>query len=196
MLTDFAPDDEPVIVRLLGAFEGTVPPGSFVRKGEQLDKLEFTAPRGTSGITRIEIRDDGRFEVTVKNVDLSGVSFADPATFSLVIGNELFEQAVQLDEDGRFEFDSELISDVEDLIDDVVDLAPDPLAKEQVDRLVRKLEEARRDLEWGHTKEAVRHLEWFIEEITRLEARVAAFDGEDLKEDAQYPLYNRPFAAG
>jgi hypothetical protein len=185
VLADFDPETEFVIVRLLGAFEEFVPPGSFVRKGKNLDKLEFKAPRGTSGIRKIEIRDDGRVRVQVKDGDIGDIDLSLPVTFSLMVGDEIFDQQVQLDEKGKFRFGPELVPALDDLIDDVLDLAPDPLTDEQVDKLVGKLETARRDLERGKAKGAVKDLEKFIEEVEKLEVEVPGFDGMDVKEDAE-----------
>ncbi len=169
-----------------GQFSQTIPARFFVRKGKNLDKLEFKAPRGTPGIRRIEIRDDGRFSVKARDIDLSAIDFPGLVAFALQIGNDIGQAEIAFDEKGRFRFGLELASDVQDIIDDVSALVPDALTERQADRLIKKLEKAQEDLERGRTKGAVKQLESFIKSVLRLKDDGFILDEADfLVGDAQ-----------
>ena len=185
MLADFDPGEDAAIVRLEGVFETILLPGSFVWKGRNLDKLEFKAPHGTPGIRNLQIRDDGRFKVQVKDVDLGDIDLDVPVTFSLVMGDRLFHQQVQLDEKGKFRVGFKVPWALGDLIDDVMDLAPEPLTKRQADKLVKKLEHGLREMRKGKTQGAVKQLKGFLKDVMKLERHVSGFDGTAIKEDAQ-----------
>ncbi len=60
--------------------------GSFVRKH---NKFEFKAQKGATGITKIEIRDDGRIRVKAKKIELGDLDLSQPIEFSIQIGNDL-----------------------------------------------------------------------------------------------------------
>ena len=76
---------ENVIVTFDG-FTETIPAGSFLPFGDDEQGLRFKGEKG--GVTKVTIRDDGRFEVKAKGLDLSGIDFENPVPFSLQLGDE------------------------------------------------------------------------------------------------------------
>ena len=77
--------NEQVIVTFDGYTE-TIPAGSFVRNSDD-DSFEFTSVAG--GITQVRIKDDGRFRVQGKDLDLGNLVTSDPVFFSLRIGDDV-----------------------------------------------------------------------------------------------------------
>ena len=84
----------------LGGYSETVYGVDFVRTDEGfLYKGEF------GGITRVKIRDDGRFSVKARGVDLSSLSLdspVNPVSFSLEIGGYLGTKEIAFGRNGRF----------------------------------------------------------------------------------------------
>lgn len=80
-------------------FTETIPAGSFFRDDDD-EGFQFNGASG--GITQINIRDDGRFRVRARGLDLSGIDLNNPAPFSLQIANDLGETEIPFDNKGRF----------------------------------------------------------------------------------------------
>ncbi len=84
----------------LGNYSETIAGGSFVREDE---KYQYKG--GTGNITEIKIRDDGRFSVKAKGLDLSSISLdsrVNPVNFDLQFGGYRGKTEIQLDKRGRF----------------------------------------------------------------------------------------------
>jgi hypothetical protein len=94
------PVTETVVIGL-GPAQYTIPPGLFRARGSG-KSLRFTFD-GTIGVTRLKIviepLEDGSYRVTAqaRNTDLTGIT--NPATFSLVIGNDCGDTTILLDDD-------------------------------------------------------------------------------------------------
>jgi K319-like protein/beta-propeller repeat-containing protein/HYR domain-containing protein len=87
---------EDVIV-VFGDFSQTIPAGSFVRKD---NKWKFKGSDG--GIKKMEIKDDGKFKVEGKKLNLGGNDFTNPILFSIDIGNDFGETSIQFDDKLKF----------------------------------------------------------------------------------------------
>ena len=93
---------------VLGTFTERIPAGSFVREDDD-GAFEFEHDddaddgEGGNGITDMEIRDDGTFQVDAENVDLSGLDLSVPVPFALRVGDDLGSVAIPFDEDGEFQ---------------------------------------------------------------------------------------------
>ena len=90
--------NEDVTVRFDG-FTDTIPAGSFFR--DDADQ-GFRFGGASGGITRVTIRDDGKFEVDAQGLDLSSINLSSPVHFSLRIDDDFGETTISLDSEGRF----------------------------------------------------------------------------------------------
>lgn len=81
-----------------GGIPQDFPAGSFVRKD---DKWQYKAPRGARGIRKFDLRDDGRFKIQARYMDLASIHFPGYVSFSLSIGPASGETDIQLDRRGR-----------------------------------------------------------------------------------------------
>ena len=75
----------------------TIPAGSL-----SLDYDEGFEFKGAAGGVKVEIRDDGRFKVQARGLNLSGLDLATPVPFVIQIGNDRGETAIPFDEKGKF----------------------------------------------------------------------------------------------
>lgn len=95
------PLDEDVTVSI-GGFVQTIPAGSFFRKEDDDDdddddrseKRNFRFEGSSGGITRIDIREDGKFRIKGKRIDFGTTNFDNPVPFSIQIGNDLAQTDV------------------------------------------------------------------------------------------------------
>ena len=69
-------------------FTQTIRAGSFVHNSDD-DGFKFISVAG--GITQVQIKDDGRFRVRGKDLDLSSIITSDPVFFALRIGGDFGE---------------------------------------------------------------------------------------------------------
>jgi peptidyl-Asp metalloendopeptidase len=76
----------------LGTFSETINPGSFVRKNKKKAWI-YKAPKAKpfSGIKKIVLKDNGKFVIAMKEVELSGIDFSNPVLFSTRINNDQAE---------------------------------------------------------------------------------------------------------
>ncbi len=84
----------------LGGYSETIAGDDFVREDE---KFQYKGDSG--GITEIKIRDDGRFSVKAKGLDLSSISLdnrVNQVNFDLQFGGYSGKTAIQFDKKGRF----------------------------------------------------------------------------------------------
>ncbi len=84
----------------LGEYSETVAGAEFVREDE---KFHYQGDSG--GITEIKIRDNGRFSVKARGLDLSTISLdrhVNPVNFSLQIGGYSGKTEIEFDGKGRF----------------------------------------------------------------------------------------------
>lgn len=65
-------------------------------------KIERKILREYGRIKRMENRDEGRFKVKGKNLNLGGNDFNNPIPFSIEIGNNFGETAIQFDANLKF----------------------------------------------------------------------------------------------
>ena len=95
-----------------GDFCETIPAGSFFRDDDK-EGFQFEVQGDVSGIKKIEIRDDGEFEVKGRGMDLSGIDFASPVPFSLQIGDDRGISAIpfKMEDKGKFEFEADADDD-------------------------------------------------------------------------------------
>lgn len=91
--------NEDVTVTFDGFTETIIPAGSFFRDD---DDEGFQYNGFPVGIKRISIRDDGKFEVRARGLDLSGIDLDNPVPFSLQIGDDFGETEITFDDKGRF----------------------------------------------------------------------------------------------
>ena len=89
--------NEDVIVTFNGYTE-TIPAGSFVRYKKH---FEYKEPQ-KGAIMKIKLKDDGRFEVKAKGLDLDGIDLNDPVSYSLQVGDDLGETEIQFNKKGKF----------------------------------------------------------------------------------------------
>ncbi|MDZ7365334.1 MAG: DUF5666 domain-containing protein [candidate division KSB1 bacterium] len=82
-----------------GDFAVTIPAGSFCRND---DNDGFKFENRAAGIKEIEIKDDGRFEVEGRDLNLANIELSQPVSFSLRIGNDFGETRIPFDRNGRF----------------------------------------------------------------------------------------------
>ena len=87
---------------VFGTFSHTIPAGLFARDDED-EGFEFdgTLPDGTR--LKVEIGDDGEFEVEGDDLDLTGIDPNSPVPFSLQIGNDIGATTIDFDDEGEFE---------------------------------------------------------------------------------------------
>jgi peptidyl-Asp metalloendopeptidase len=80
----------------LGTFSETIDPGSFVRKKKG---WIYKAPKAKpfSGIKKISLKDNGKFAIVMKGIDLSGIDFSNPVLFSTQINNDQAEFMIPFD---------------------------------------------------------------------------------------------------
>jgi Metallo-peptidase family M12 len=80
----------------LGTFSETINPGSFVRKKKG---WIYKAPKAKpfSGIKKISLKDNGKFAIVMKGVELSGIDFSNPVLFSTQINNDQAEFMIPFD---------------------------------------------------------------------------------------------------
>ena len=197
----FDPATEDVVVQLgecedigdcPGRFRQEISGSDFVLiTGEESTKLEFKLPDSSIGVTRVEIREDGRFKVEVRNTDFSDLSSLDAdepyVSFVLEIGSRIEATGLFIDEEGHYKFGDELTPGVEDLISDIKVLGLD--AKDEK-KLVGDLEKALEDLGKGNTKSAAQILDSFLNQINRLvrSGALTALKAEDVIDDAEFLL--------
>ncbi len=84
----------------LGGYSEKIAADDFVREDET-----FQYQGDSGGITKIKIRDDGRFSVKAKGLDLSSISLdsqVNPVNFSLQIGGYYGKTEIEFDRKGRF----------------------------------------------------------------------------------------------
>ncbi len=81
-----------------GGIPQDFPAGSFVRKD---DKWQYKAPRGARGIRKFDLRDDGRFKIQARYMDLASIHFPGYVSFSLSIGPAIGDTDIQLDRNLR-----------------------------------------------------------------------------------------------
>jgi hypothetical protein len=86
---------ERVTVRF-GGFAQAIPGGAF---SSTHHAVEFKDRR--PGVKKLELRADGRFEVDVRDVDLSGIDLRRPVTVSLQIGDDRGEAGILFDRNGH-----------------------------------------------------------------------------------------------
>jgi len=89
-----------VVTVTLGRYSETIAGSDFIREDE---KYQYKGDSG--GITEVKIRDDGRFTVKAKGLNLSGVSLdsrVNSVNFYLEFGGYSGETEIQLDKRGRF----------------------------------------------------------------------------------------------
>lgn len=91
--------NEDVIVSF-GDFSATIPAGTFVRDDEDEG---FRCKRCASGLDQVAIRDDGKFRVHGRDLDLSGLSLHTPVPFGLYIGDDGGETEIPFDEHGHYQ---------------------------------------------------------------------------------------------
>ncbi len=84
---------------VFGDFTQVLPVGSFVRKDS---KFVFQVGGNVSGLKKVEIRDDGRFKVYGKNLDLTGNDFSQPIDFGLTVGDDVGATTIPFDDKLRF----------------------------------------------------------------------------------------------
>lgn len=82
-----------------GDFSQTLFSGFFVRNDDE-ERFEFEAD--ASGVTEMNIRDDGTFRMIARDIHLTTLGLDIPVRFSLHIGNDAGETRIRLDEEGRF----------------------------------------------------------------------------------------------
>ncbi len=86
----------------LGDYSETIAGSEFVRED---DKFQYKSRSG--GITEIKIRDDGRFTVKAKRLELSGLNLdgrVNSVNFYLQIGDYSGETEIQFDRKGRYHY--------------------------------------------------------------------------------------------
>ena len=86
----------------LGAYSETIAGSEFVRED---NKFQYKSRSG--GITEIKIRDDGRFTVKAKRLELSGLNLdgrVNSVNFYLQIGDYSSETEIQFDRKGRYHY--------------------------------------------------------------------------------------------
>ena len=91
-----------------GGFRQTIPGGSFVRDE---DDEGFVFEGDPPGIKKIEIDDEGTFEVKAKDLDLSGLDLNVPVSFTLQIGDDVGAAEIPFDGEDKFELDDDDDSD-------------------------------------------------------------------------------------
>jgi peptidyl-Asp metalloendopeptidase len=71
----------------VGTFSETINPGSFVRKKKG---WIYKAPKANpfSGIKKVVLKDNGKFVIVAKGVELSGIDFSNPVLVSTQINND------------------------------------------------------------------------------------------------------------
>ena len=104
--------NEEVIVRFDG-FTATVPAGSFSLGYDE--DFEF---KGAAGGIKMKIRDDGRFKVKGRGLDLRSLDLGIPVPFVIQIGNDRGETAIPFDEKGKFKAKKKDEDDDKDKDDD------------------------------------------------------------------------------
>jgi len=82
-----------------GNFLEVIPPGSFERED---DEWEYEPEGEGTGITKLEIKDDGTFKVKAKKLDLSGLNITLPVSFLLRVGDDVGEVEIPFDAKGKF----------------------------------------------------------------------------------------------
>ena len=101
---------------VFGTFSHTVSAGLFVRDDDdEGSEFDGTLPDGTR--LKVEIDDDGEFEVEGRDLDLSGSDPNGSVFFSLQIGNDIGETTIAFD-DGEFELEDDDDDDDDDEDDD------------------------------------------------------------------------------
>ena len=96
------PNQDVVII-----FDGltiTIPAGSFTRDDDDEGWIVKDFP---DGVGKVEIRDDGRFKVEFKDLDLPLTDLTDPVDFSLQIGSNIGQFLISFDDEGEFEADDD-----------------------------------------------------------------------------------------
>lgn len=88
-----------------GRFAQEIPPGSFERDD---DEFEFEAEDQVSGIEKMEIDEDGRFEIEARGLDLAGIvdlttDEGRHVSFTVKIGDVIQGAGITLNEEGQFE---------------------------------------------------------------------------------------------
>ncbi len=80
----------------LGTFSETISSGSFVRKN---NRWVYKAPQTKpfSGIKQMVLRDNGKYKIKVKGIDLSGIDFSNPVLFSIQVANDRGEFMIPFD---------------------------------------------------------------------------------------------------
>jgi hypothetical protein len=81
-------------------FEETIVVGSFRPAGKS-GIVEYNTKGGTSGITRMKIWPDGRFEVTARNIDLHSINQSF-VSFVLHIGDRVQGMGIEFDANGLY----------------------------------------------------------------------------------------------
>ena len=89
---------EPVTVTF-GNFTEVIPPGAFERE----DVEWVYNPKGKgSGITKLDLKDEGEYKVKAKKLDLSGLNITLPVSFLLRVGDDVGELEIPFDAKGKF----------------------------------------------------------------------------------------------
>ena len=94
-----------VVTVVFGTFSQTIPAGSFVRDDDD-EGFEFDGTLPDGSRLKVDIDDDGEFEVEGKDLDLSGNDPNGSVFFSLQIGDDIGETTITFD-DGEFELEDD-----------------------------------------------------------------------------------------
>jgi hypothetical protein len=98
VLDCFNPETDVVTVSFEG-LEWEIEPESFVRKD---DKWEFKGPRRETGIRKFDLRDDDRFKIQARYLNLMDMHFPGPVSLSISIGPASGDADIELDRRGCF----------------------------------------------------------------------------------------------
>ena len=90
---------------VFGTFAHTIAAGLFVRDDDD-EGFEFDGTLPDGSRLKVDIDDDGEFEVEGEDLDLSGNDPDGSVFFSLKIGNDIGETTIEFD-DGEFELDDD-----------------------------------------------------------------------------------------